>query len=81
MAYLLKKGVKEHKIARWFDGKKENMTALRQRERRGFYALQTSRCTGWDCPRASVLVMFREVRSEKFYTQTVAVFCVCLNRS
>ncbi len=27
--------------------------------------------TGWDCPRASVLVMFREIKKETFYTQTV----------
>ena len=27
--------------------------------------------TGWDCPRASVLVRFREIKSEPFEIQTV----------
>lgn len=27
--------------------------------------------TGWDCPRAQVLLMYREISSPTFYTQTV----------
>jgi type III restriction enzyme len=72
MAYLLKKGVKEHKIARWFDGKKENMAGITDNESDvDFMLFKQAAGTGWDCPRASVLVMFREVKSDKFYTQTV----------
>lgn len=72
MAYLLKKGIKDHQVARWFDGKKEHMTGVTDNESDvNFMLFKQAAGTGWDCPRASVLVMFREVRSEKFYTQTV----------
>ena len=27
--------------------------------------------TGWDCPRAQILVMFRDIKSETFHTQTI----------
>lgn len=72
MSFLLKKGVKEHKIARWFDGKKEYMDGVTENESDiDFMLFKQAAGTGWDCPRASVLVMFREVKSDKFYTQTV----------
>ncbi|MGC9602217.1 MAG: DEAD/DEAH box helicase family protein [Minisyncoccia bacterium] len=72
MSYLLKRGMKEHKIGRWFDGKKENMTGITENDSDvDFMLFKQAAGTGWDCPRASVLVMFREVRSDKFYTQTV----------
>ncbi len=72
MSFLLKCGVKEHKIARWFDGRKENMTGITKNESDvDFMLFKQAAGTGWDCPRASVLVMFREVKSDKFYTQTV----------
>lgn len=72
MAYLLKNGVKEHKIARWFDGRKEHMEGVTYNESDvDFMLFKQAAGTGWDCPRASVLVMYREVKSDKFYTQTV----------
>lgn len=72
MSFLLKEGIKEHKIARWFDGKKENMTGITDNESDvDFMLFKQAAGTGWDCPRASILVMFREVKSDKFYTQTV----------
>jgi type III restriction enzyme len=71
-AYLLKSGVKEHRIAKWFDGKKENMDGITDNESGvDFMLFKQAAGTGWDCPRASVLVMFREVKSDKFYTQTI----------
>ncbi len=72
MSFLQKKGVKDHKIARWFDGRKENMDGITDNESDvDFMLFKQAAGTGWDCPRASVLVMFREVKSDKFYTQTV----------
>ena len=72
MSFLLEKGVKEHKIARWFDGKKEHMDGVTENDSDvDFMLFKQTAGTGWDCPRASVLVMFREVKSDKFYTQTV----------
>lgn len=72
MSFLLKSGVKEHKIARWFDGRKENMDGITDNESDvDFMLFKQAAGTGWDCPRASVLVMYREVKSDKFYTQTV----------
>lgn len=72
MSFLLKSGVKEHKIARWFDGRKDNMDGITDNESDvDFMLFKQAAGTGWDCPRASVLVMYREVKSDKFYTQTV----------
>lgn len=72
MSFLLKNGVKEHKIARWFDGRKEHMDGITYNESDvDFMLFKQAAGTGWDCPRASVLVMYREVKSDKFYTQTV----------
>lgn len=72
LSFLLKNGVKEHKIARWFDGRKENMDCITDNESDvDFMLFKQAAGTGWDCPRASVLVMYREVKSDKFYTQTV----------
>lgn len=72
MSFLLKNGVKDHKIARWFDGRKEHMDGITDNESDVDYMLfKQAAGTGWDCPRASVLIMYREVKSDKFYTQTV----------
>ena len=70
--YLKKKGVKESKIAKWFDGKKENMEFITDNDSDiDFMLFKQAAGTGWDCPRASILIMFREIKSNKFYTQTV----------
>ncbi|MBI2612810.1 DEAD/DEAH box helicase family protein [Candidatus Kaiserbacteria bacterium] len=72
MSFLVKQGVKEHKIARWFDGKKENMEGITDNESDvDFMLFKQAAGTGWDCPRASILVMFREITSNTFYKQTV----------
>ncbi len=72
MSFLLKNGIKDHKIARWFDGRKEYMEGITDNESDvDFMLFKQAAGTGWDCPRASVLVMYREVKSDKFYTQTV----------
>jgi len=70
--YLRKKGVEDTKIAKWFDGRQENMELVTENDDDvDFMLFKQAAGTGWDCPRACVLVMFREIKKEVFYTQTV----------
>jgi len=70
--YLKEIGIPDKKIAKWFDGRQENMEFITENDSDTDYMLfKQAAGTGWDCPRASVLVMFREIKSDKFYTQTV----------
>jgi type III restriction enzyme len=70
--YLTEQGVKKTQIAKWFDNKKENLDYISDNDNDiDFMLFKQAAGTGWDCPRASVLVMFREIKSDKFYTQTV----------
>ncbi|MBM3206731.1 MAG: hypothetical protein FJZ43_03875 [Candidatus Staskawiczbacteria bacterium] len=68
---LHKKGVEENKIARWFDKypKPEYLEELDDEHE--FLLFKQTAGTGWDCPRAHILVRFREVQSETFDLQTV----------
>lgn len=69
---LSKKGIKEDKIALWFDGKQKNMEFITENDSDiDFMLFKQAAGTGWDCPRAHILVMFREIKSDTFYTQTV----------
>jgi type III restriction enzyme len=71
-SYFKKKGILDKKIAKWFDGRQENMELITDNNSEiDFMLFKQTAGTGWDCPRASVLVMFREIKSNKFYTQTV----------
>jgi len=70
--FLAKQGVKNQHVAKWFDGRQENMDYIKDHDSKTDYMLfKQAAGTGWDCPRASVLVMFREIGSDIFYTQTV----------
>ncbi|MFA5794676.1 MAG: DEAD/DEAH box helicase family protein [Candidatus Brocadiia bacterium] len=70
--YLTEQGIKRPQIAKWFDGKKENLDFISDNDNDvDFMLFKEAAGTGWDCPRACVLVMFREIKSDKFYTQTV----------
>jgi type III restriction enzyme len=70
--FLATKGIKSQQIAKWFDNKKENLDFIADNDSKVDYMLfKQAAGTGWDCPRASVLVMFREIKKETFYTQTV----------
>lgn len=69
---LSKKGIKEDKIALWFDQKKKNLEFITENDSEiDFMLFKQAAGTGWDCPRAHILVMFREITSEQFYIQTV----------
>lgn len=70
--FLKEKGIEEHKIALWFDGKKKNMEFISDNDCPVEYMLfKEAAGTGWDCPRAHILVMFREINSPTFKTQTI----------
>jgi type III restriction enzyme len=70
--YLKRKGVKEARIAKWFDGRQENMDYITENDSDvDFMLFKQAAGTGWDCPRACVLVMFREIKKEVFYVQTI----------
>ena len=70
--YLRSKGVPANHIAKWFDNKKENLEYISAPDCPVEYMLfKYAAGTGWDCPRAHVLVMYREIKSDTFRTQTL----------
>lgn len=70
--YLKRKGVKENEIAVWLSKEKENLEDLEKSNSPvSFLLFKQAAATGWDCPRAGVLVMFREIKNPTFAIQTV----------
>jgi type III restriction enzyme len=71
--YLTKKRIDiDNKVALWFDGKQKNMEYITHNESDvDFMLFKQAAGTGWDCPRAHILIMFREINSPTFYTQTI----------
>ncbi len=64
--------VPERKIARWFAGEKENLDGISEPDSPvEFLLFKYAAGTGWDCPRAHIIVMFREIESPTFKTQTL----------
>lgn len=72
LGYLKRQGVKEDEIAVWLSKEKENLEELETSNSLvSFLLFKQAAATGWDCPRASVLVMFREIKNPTFAIQTV----------
>lgn len=72
LEYLKRKGVKNDEIAVWLSKEKENLEDLEKHNSPvSFLLFKQAAATGWDCPRASVLVMFREIKNPTFAIQTV----------
>ena len=69
--YLKKKGIKSNKIGRWFDNFPKPDGIEDNEDDYDILLFKLAAGTGWDCPRAHVLVMFRNVRVEQRYIQTV----------
>jgi len=70
--FLRDKGIKDHEIAVWLSEKKENLEYVEKSDSDvNFLIFKQAAATGWDCPRAQVLVMFREIKNPTFHTQTV----------
>ena len=72
LEYLERKGVKESEIAVWLSKEKENLEDIEKHTSPiSFLLFKQAAATGWDCPRAGVLVMFREIKNPTFAIQTV----------
>ena len=72
LSYLKEKGVLEDEIAIWLSQEKINLEYIEDNKSPiSFLLFKQAAATGWDCPRASVLVMFREIRNPTFAIQTV----------
>lgn len=70
--YLKEKGVLEDEIAIWLSQEKVNLEYIEYNKSPiSFLLFKQAAATGWDCPRASVLVMFREIKNPTFAIQTV----------
>jgi type III restriction enzyme len=72
VSFLKSKGVFEDEIAVWLSEDKVNLKDIEKNDSPVAYLLfKQAAATGWDCPRASVLVMFREIKNPTFAIQTV----------
>lgn len=64
--------VDNNKLAIWLSGRKENVNGIEKLDCMTEVLLfKQAIALGWDCPRAAVLLIFRELKSEVFTTQTV----------
>ncbi len=72
LSYLKQKGVKDNEIAIWLSKEKKNRALIEENDNKvNFMIFKVAPATGWDCPRAEVLVMFREITSPTFHTQII----------
>lgn len=72
LEFLKQKGVSENDIAIWLSEDKINLEDVeRNNSSISFLLFKQAVATGWDCPRAGVLVMFREIKNPTFAIQTV----------
>lgn len=72
LSYLYEKGVKSNEIAIWLSNEKNNLHLIEKNDNEiNFMIFKVAPATGWDCPRADVLVMFREISSPSFHTQII----------
>jgi len=70
--YLQKQGVDEDEIAVWLSSKKENLADVIQNNSLvKVLIFKQAIATGWDCPRAHILVSFREMKNPTFHTQVL----------
>lgn len=60
------------KLGIWLSDEKDNLTNIEQLDNQTEVLIfKQAIALGWDCPRAQVLVMFREIKSHVFEVQTV----------
>lgn len=68
---LKKKGIEGNKIAKWLDNHPRPDCLEENDDDHEYLLFKQAAGTGWDCPRAHILIMFREINSDTFYIQTV----------
>jgi type III restriction enzyme len=74
MAYLQTKDIttQNHKLAVWLSNTKTNLEGIEAPDSMVDVLLfKQAIALGWDCPRAAVLLIFREIQQEAFTIQTV----------
>lgn len=70
--FLKDKGEEDHNVAVWLSNDKENLDEIEKNDSEiNFLVFKQAAATGWDCPRAAILVMYREIKSPAFHIQTV----------
>lgn len=69
--YLISQGVEPTRIAKWFTNEKKPIGLEDNNSQFDYLLFKMAAGTGWDCPRAQVLVMLRDILSETFQTQTI----------
>ncbi len=69
--YLDELGIDSTRVARWFEGHEKPTSLEENNDEHDFLLFKQTAGTGWDCPRAHVLIMFRQITNENFYAQTV----------
>jgi len=70
--FLKDKGITDDEIAVWLSTTKENLENIEKNDNNvSFLLFKQAAATGWDCPRASILLMFREIQNPTFAIQTV----------
>ncbi|EKE28193.1 MAG: Type III restriction enzyme, res subunit family [uncultured bacterium (gcode 4)] len=70
--YLTNKWETDNNVAIWLSEKKENLDEVEKNNSSvNFLIFKQAAATWWDCPRASILVMYREIKKPDFHTQTV----------
>lgn len=64
--------VKNEKLAVWLSNEKTNLAGIEQNNaQQEALIFKQAIALGWNCPRASVLLIFRELKQESFTIQTV----------
>jgi type III restriction enzyme len=72
LSYLKQKGIKDNEIAIWLSNEKKNLELIEKNNNEvNFMLFKVAPARGWDCPRAEVLVMFREIGTPSFHTQII----------
>ena len=69
--YLISHGVDPSRIAKWFDSVKKPEGLENNNSPYDYLLFKMAAGTGWDCPRAQILVMYRDIQSDVFQTQTI----------
>ena len=69
--YLISHGVDPSRIAKWFASVKKPADLEDNNIPYDYLLFKMAAGTGWDCPRAQILVMYRDIQSDVFQTQTI----------
>jgi type III restriction enzyme len=70
--YLIKNGINKSEIAVWLSNEKVNLdNIVKNSAIEKVLIFKQAAATGWDCPRAQILVSFREIKSPAFRIQVL----------